>query len=65
MPTLCSFHPTLVAFQWMNEKEHKTRNTTKAVEQELLGKVSHQDDSPQNEEADEAYFFGKCVLKMP
>ena len=37
----------------MDEKEHRTRNTTKAGEQELLGKVFHEDDSPQNEEAEE------------
>ena len=53
MPSLCSFDPRLVSSQWMNKKEHRTRNTTKAVEQELPGKVSHQNDSPQNEEAEE------------
>ena len=53
MPTLCSFDPRLVAFYRMDEKEHRTRNTTKAGEQELLGKVFHEDDSPQNEEAEE------------
>ena len=53
MPPLCSFDPRPATFQWMDKREHRTRNTTKAGEQDWFSKVFQQDDSPQNEEAEE------------
>ena len=53
MPPLCSFDPRPATLRWMDEREHRTRNTTKAGEQEWFSKVFQQDDSPQNGEAEE------------
>ena len=53
MPPLCSFDPRPATLQWMDEREHRTRNTTKAGEQEWFSKVFQRDDNPQNGEAEE------------
>ena len=54
MPPLYSFDPIPANFQWMDGREHKTRNTTKAGEQEeWFRNVFQPDDSPQNEEVEE------------
>ena len=53
MPPLCSFDPRPATLQWMDEREHRTRNTTKEGEQEWFSQVFQQDDSPQNGEAEE------------
>ncbi|CAB4031786.1 E3 SUMO- ligase KIAA1586-like isoform X3 [Paramuricea clavata] len=53
MPPLSTFDPQPATLQWMDEKEHRTRNTPKAGEQEWFSHVFLQDNSFENEEAKE------------
>ena len=52
MPPLCNFDPRPATLQWMDEKEHRTRNTLKAAKQEWFHKVFQQGKSFKDQETE-------------
>jgi hypothetical protein len=52
MPPLSAFDPRPATLKWMNEKEHRTRNTPIAAEQQWFSKVFQHDNSYDNKEAE-------------
>jgi hypothetical protein len=50
MPPLSEFDPRPATLQWMNEKDHRTRNIPKAGEQDWFSNVFQQDNNFDNPE---------------